>query len=106
MGYQRVICAFQPHTYTRTKALFDDFVRELKKSDVVVLAEIYAARERNTIGISSAQLAEQIPGAVYCETLPDVTAYLRENVREGDIVVTMGAGDIFRAGEALISGEQ
>jgi len=81
-------------------------VRELKKSDVVVLAEIYAARERNTIGISSAQLAEQIPGAVYCETLPDVTAYLRENVREGDIVVTMGAGDIFRAGEALISGEQ
>ena len=49
---------------------------------------------------------EQIPGAVYCETLPDVTAYLRENVREGDIVVTMGAGDIFRAGEALISGEQ
>ena len=70
-----------------------------------ILAEIYAARERNTIGISSAQLAEQIPGAVYCETLPDVTAYLRENVREGDIVVTMGAGDIFRAGEALISGE-
>ena len=43
---------------------------------------------------------------MYCETLPDVTAYLRENVREGDIVVTMGAGDIFRAGEALINGEQ
>ena len=101
-----MVLAFQPHTYSRTKALFDDFVRELKKSDVVVLAEIYAARERNTIGISSAQLAEQIPGAVYCETLPDVTAYLRENVREGDIVVTMGAGDIFRAGEALINGEQ
>ena len=106
MGYKRVVLAFQPHTYSRTKALFDDFVRELKKSDVVVLAEIYAARERNTIGISSAQLAEQIPGAVYCETLPVVTAYLWENVREGDIVVTMGAGDIFRAGEALISGEQ
>lgn len=106
MGYKRVVLAFQPHTYSRTKALFDDFVRELKKSDVVVLAEIYAARERNTIGISSAQLAEQIPGAVYCETLPDVTAYLRKNVREGDIVVTMGAGDIFRAGEALINGEQ
>ena len=105
MGYKRVVLAFQPHTYSRTEALFDDFVRELKKADVVVLAEIYAARERNTIGISSAQLAEQIPGAVYCETLPDVTAYLRENVREGDIVVTMGAGDIFRAGEALISGE-
>ncbi len=103
MGDHRVVLAFQPHTYSRTKALFDDFVRELRKPDVVVLAEIYAARERNTIGISSADLAAEIPGAVYCETLPEVTAYLRENVREGDIVITMGAGDIFRAGEALLS---
>ena len=103
MGDRRIVLAFQPHTYSRTKALFDDFVRELKKPDVVVLAEIYAARERNTIGISSADLASEIPGAVYCETLPEVTAYLRENIREGDIVITMGAGDIFRAGEALLS---
>ena len=103
MGDRRIVLAFQPHTYSRTKARFDDFVRELKKPDVVVLAEIYAARERNTIGISSADLASEIPGAVYCETLPEVTAYLRENVREGDIVITMGAGDIFRAGEALLS---
>lgn len=102
MGKKRVVLAFQPHTYTRTKALFSDFVRELKQADVLVLAEIYAARERNTIGISSADLAAEIPGAVFCETLPDVTAYLRENIREGDIVLTMGAGDIFRAGEALL----
>ncbi len=102
MGDHRLVLAFQPHTYTRTKALFDEFVRELKKPDVVVLAEIYAARERNTIGISSADLAKQIPGAVFCETLPEVTQFLRENVREGDIVLTMGAGDIFRAGEALL----
>lgn len=102
MGKKRVVLAFQPHTYTRTKALFDDFVRELKKADQVVLAEIYAARERNTIGISSADLAAQIPGAVFCETLPEVTEYLRENAREGDVVITMGAGDIFRAGEALL----
>lgn len=103
MGNSRIVLAFQPHTYTRTKALFDDFVRVLKKPDVLVLAEIYAARERNTIGISSADLAAQIPGAVYCETLPEVTAYLREHVREGDMVITMGAGDIFRAGEALLN---
>lgn len=102
MGDHRLVLAFQPHTYTRTSALFSDFVRELRKADVLVLAEIYAARERNTIGISSADLAAQIPGAVYCETLPEVTAYLRENVRPGDIVLTMGAGDIFRAGEALL----
>ncbi|MDO5152043.1 MAG: UDP-N-acetylmuramate--L-alanine ligase [Eubacteriales bacterium] len=103
MGDHRIVLAFQPHTYTRTKALFDDFVRELKKADVLVLAEIYAARERNTIGISSADLAAQIPGSVYRETLPEVTAYLKEIVREGDVVITMGAGDIFRAGEALLS---
>lgn len=101
MGDHRVVLAFQPHTYSRTKALFDDFVRELKKPDVVVLAEIYAARERNTVGISSAHLAEQIPGSVFCETLPEVTEYLRQNIRPGDVVLTMGAGDIFRAGEAL-----
>ena len=102
MNYKRIVLAFQPHTYTRTKALFDDFVRELKKPDVVVLAEIYAARERNTIGISSADLAEQIPGAVFCETLPEVTAWLRQNVQPGDVVLTVGAGDIYRAGEALL----
>ena len=101
MGYKRVIVAFQPHTYTRANALFDDFVRELKKPDHVVLAEIYAARERNTVGISSRDLAAQIPGAVYCETLPEVTSYLRCTAREGDVILTVGAGDIYRAGEAL-----
>ncbi len=102
MPGRRLVLAFQPHTYSRTSALFDDFVRELSKTDVLVLAEIYAARERNTIGISSADVAEKIPGAVFCETLPEVTAYLKSNVREGDVVITMGAGDIFRAGEALL----
>ena len=102
MEYKRMVVAFQPHTYTRTKALFDDFVRELKKADVVVLAEIYAARERNTVGISSRDLATEIPGAVYCETLPQVTEYLKDIAREGDVILTVGAGDIFRAGEALL----
>ena len=102
MGYKRMILAFQPHTYTRTKALFDDFVEQLKKADVVVLAEIYAARERNTIGISSKDLAEQIPGSMYCATLPDVTQLLKEIAQPGDIVLTVGAGDIYRAGEALL----
>ena len=100
---RRLVLAFQPHTYTRTHALFDDFVQQLRKPDVLVLAEIYAARERNTVGISSADLAEKIEDSVFCETLPEVTAWLKDNIREGDVVITMGAGDIFRAGEALLS---
>ena len=102
MGYERIVVAFQPHTYSRTHALFNDFVEQLKKPDQVVLAEIYAARERNTVGISSADLAEQIPGCIFCETLPEVTAWLQANARPGDLILTVGAGDIYRAGEALL----
>ena len=102
MGCKRMVFAFQPHTYTRTKALFAEFVEQLKKPDVVVLAEIYAARERNDVGISSRDLQRQIPGALYCETLPEVTRCLRELVQPGDVVLTVGAGDIYRAGEALL----
>lgn len=102
MKYDRIVVAFQPHTYTRTSALFDDFVRELSEADHLVLAEIYAARERNTIGISSRDLQDRIPGSVYCKTLPQVTDYLRSIAKPGDIILTVGAGDIFRAGEALL----
>ena len=102
LGYGRILCAFQPHTYTRTAALFDRFVEELKGADVALVAEIYAAREKNTIGISSRSLAEQVPGAVYCPTLEEVTARLRELARPGDLILTVGAGDIHLAGEALV----
>lgn len=100
--HRKIWCAFQPHTYTRTKALFDDFVRVLKEPDVTLLAEIFAAREVNDIGISSRDLAEQIPGSEYCATLPEVTARLKELARPGDLILTVGAGDIFTVGESLV----
>ena len=103
LGYSRVICAFQPHTYSRTHELFDDFVQVLKLPDITLLAEIYAAREQNTLGISSADLAAKIPGAMFCPTLEDVTARLRELARPGDLIFTVGAGDIYLAGEALVN---
>ncbi len=105
LPYRRIVCAFQPHTYTRTHALFDEFVRELKRPDVVVLAEIYAAREQNDIGISSADLAAKIPGAIYCPTLAKVTETLRALARPGDLILTVGAGDIYKAGENLLKGD-
>ena len=69
---------------------------------MVTIDQIYAARERNTICISSRDLQAQIPGAVYCQTLPDVTEYLRTVAQPGDVILTVGAGDIYRAGEALL----
>ena len=105
MGYKRIVLAFQPHTYTRTKALFDDFVWELQSVDVPIVAEIYAAREQNTVGITSANLCNEIAGSRYCPTLQDVTKVLAEIAREGDLILTVGAGDIYKAGEALLKME-
>lgn len=106
MGYARVLCAFQPHTYSRTKALFEDFVQVLRKADVAVLTDIYAAREQNTVGISSEDLVQVIPGSVYCPSLPELTEWLRENARPGDLILTVGAGDIYKAGDALLKQEK
>ena len=105
LGYRRVICAFQPHTYSRTKALFQDFVEVLKKPDVTILAEIYAAREKNTIGISAKDVAGQVPGAEFYPTLAEVKARLKELAQPGDLILTVGAGDIYTVGKEL-AGEE
>ena len=105
LGYRRLIVAFQPHTYSRTAKLFDQFVEELKLPDVTILAEIFAAREQNTQGISSADLCRHVPGAVYCSTLDKVTEQLRKTAQPGDLILTVGAGDICRAGERLLERE-
>ncbi len=102
MGYKRLVVAFQPHTYSRTAKLFDRFVEELKIPEVVVLAEIYAAREQNTLGISSADLSREVPGSVYCSTLDKTADALRRLAQPGDLILTVGAGDIYRAGEKLL----
>ena len=102
LGYKRIVCAFQPHTYTRTKALFEDFIWELEAVDVAVLTDIYAARERNNGQVSSKMIADRLRNAVYCPSLQDVTAWFRENARPGDLLLTVGAGDIYKAGDALL----
>ncbi len=98
----RVVLAFQPHTYSRTKALFDDFAAELSRADKVYLAEIYAAREQNTIGISSADLAKAIPRAVFCPTFDELTENLRREAQPGDVILTVGAGNIYTICDKLV----
>jgi UDP-N-acetylmuramate--alanine ligase len=101
-AYKRIILAFQPHTYTRTKALFSDFVEELKRPDVVLLAEIYAARENNDGEMTSTILANAVPGAQCISDFDKLTDAVSAIAQEGDIILTVGAGDIYKVGEALI----
>jgi UDP-N-acetylmuramate--alanine ligase len=99
-------CVFQPHTYTRTKAFLDDFAHALTLADKVVLADIYAAREKNTIGISSKDLQEKIEAlGTECHYFPsfdEIEKFLLENCINGDLLITMGAGDVVKIGENLL----
>ena len=103
IGYKRVVVVFQPHTYSRTAALFDDFVEQLKRPDQTYLAEIYAAREANTLGISSEDLAKKIPNSLFFPTFEELEKALAFSVAPGDLVLTVGAGDVYRIGERLVA---
>jgi UDP-N-acetylmuramate--alanine ligase len=102
LNYKRCILVFQPHTYTRTAALFEDFVTQLKRPDVLLLAEIFAAREKNTIGISSAALADRVEGAEFYATFPELEEELKRKAQPGDIILTVGAGDVYKIGENIV----
>lgn len=103
MGYKNIWCVFQPHTYTRTKTLFSDFVKVFEESKVnVIVTDIYAAREKDTGLVSAKELSDSIKNSVYIPTFDDVLAYLKENVKGNEIVITMGAGDVYKIGEQLL----
>lgn len=102
----RIICVFQPHTYSRTKAFLSDFARVLSMADVVVLADIYAAREKNTIGISSkdllAELQKNGQESYYFPSFDEIETFLSEKCINNDLLITMGAGDVYLIGEHLL----
>ena len=101
-SYNKLYIVFQPHTYTRTKALFDDFVKVLQKGENVIIADIYAAREKNTLGISGKDLADKIPNALYIGSFSEIEEHLITNLKENDLVITVGAGDIYKIGENIL----
>lgn len=104
--HKKLWCVFQPHTYTRTKAFLEQFAEALAAADEVVLADIYAARETDTLGISSADIAERIEKlgtrAHYFKSFDEIETFLLENCVQGDLLITMGAGDIVKVGEKLL----
>jgi len=103
---QKIIAAFQPHLYSRTKILLDDFAKSFSDADEVAVAPIYAAREPEDTTISARVLAERINGyshnAKAYETLGDISRHFSEVLEKGDVFLTMGAGDIFKIGERII----
>ena len=102
MGYKTVWAVFQPFTYSRTKILFDDFVRVLGIPDRLVMTEIMGSRERNTYNIYTKDLADKIPGSVWFNTFEEVTDYIVKNAESGDIVITLGCGDIYKAAKMIV----
>ena len=97
MGYDRVFCVFQPHTYSRLAELFHDFAGSFLDADRIIIADVYAAREENTTGITSKLLAQTIGRqAEYINSFEGIAEYLKQNVFEGDVIIIMGAGDTYR----------
>lgn len=108
MKHNTLWCLFQPHTYTRTMALLDDFATAFDEADKVVLAEIYAAREKNIHKISSKTLMNKIKehdvnkDVYFFEDFEEIASFVYNNAQEGDLVITMGAGDIYKVGEMIL----
>lgn len=94
-------CIFQPHTYTRTISLMDDFAKALSMAGNVIITDIYAAREKDTGIVHAKDLADKIDNAVYIKDFKDIEQYILEHAAEGDVVLTMGAGDVYKIGENL-----
>ena len=104
--HKKLWVVFQPHTYTRTKAFLDQFADALSIADEVILADIYAAREKNTLGISSrdlqAKIIEKGNACRYFPTFDEIENFILENCSPGDLLITMGAGDVVKIGESLL----
>ncbi len=104
--HKTIWCVFQPHTYTRTKAFLPEFAKALSLSDKIILADIYAAREKDTLGISSETLQEEIRNlgheCYYFPSFEKIENFILENCTSGDLLITMGAGDVVKIGENLL----
>ncbi len=95
MGFRKVWAVFQPHTFSRTAMLLDDFAEALKIPDVAVISEILPVRETNTYNIYSRDLGAKVPNSVCLDTFEEITDYVCKNAQEGDLILTMGGGNVY-----------
>ncbi len=102
LGYGNVWCIFQPHTYSRTIGLFDDFKEVLPLADKLIITDVYSAREKYTGAVHSCDLVRATPKAVYMNDFGAIARYIKKNAKQGDLVLTVGAGDVFKIGKELV----
>lgn len=102
MGYKRVWAVHQPFTYTRTSKLLNDFARVLQIADKCVISEIMGSREVNTIGIKATDLSDKIPNCIQIDKLSDIADFLAKNCEDGDLVITLGCGDVYKVSRMLV----
>ncbi len=102
MGFNRVWAVFQPHTFSRTYLLLDEFAKALSIPDKVVLSEILAVREENTYNIYAKNLADKIPGSVWFKTFDEITDYVTANAQAGDLILTLGGGDVYKCANQIV----
>ena len=104
--YNQSWVVFQPHTYSRTKNLLDDFADSLTYFDNIIITDIYAARETNTYNVSSEDIVQKIKDlgrkAIYIKDFDDIVSYLKEHVQKDDIILTLGAGTVTKIGSMLL----
>ncbi len=101
---KKIFCVFQPHLYSRTKSLFADFAKSFNDADAVIIADIYAAREKDSGEIHSRDLVAKMnhPDARHIKSFSNIKNFLKKNAKKGDVIITMGAGDIFKIGESML----
>ncbi len=101
LHYNRVIAVFQPFTFSRTARHLDEFAASLSAADIAIVSDIMGSREQNTYGVSSQQITDQIENGVYLPTFEDITAYVTKEARAGDLILTMGGGDVYKCARMM-----
>ena len=102
LGYSKTICVFQPHTYSRTAAFFNEFAQAFDGADEVIFTDVFAAREENIYGVSVEKLAQRTKNGRYISTFFDIVNYLYERAEEGVLILTLGAGRLNEVARKLV----
>jgi len=102
MGFNKVWAVFQPHTFSRTAMLLDDFAEALKIPDEAIISEILPVRETNTYNIYNTDLGAKVPNSKCIDTFEDITEYVTTHAKEGDLILTMGGGNVYMCANMIL----